>query len=229
MIPQAVFRNLPRTVAICLLCLYSAFLSSCGRPPARPAIPGIPGAGEVGLASWYGQDFHGRRTSSGDVYDMYQLTAAHRELPLGTWIMVVNLENGRSVELRVNDRGPFVADRIVDVSYAAGRLLGMIGPGVARVRLTVTRPAIAPGGVPLGRAARFAVQVGSFISLENARAVERSLAEGFPGVEVDRRVIGAETYFRVWVGNFGQRSEAQAVAERLAARGLAVLVIERDR
>jgi rare lipoprotein A len=160
---------------------------------------------------------------------MYQLTAAHRDLPLGTWIMVTNLENGRSVELRVNDRGPFVADRIVDVSYAAGRLLDMIGPGVVPVRLTVTQAATAPEGVPLGRTARFAVQVGSFISLENARAVERSLAGVFPGVEVVRRVIGAETYFRVWVGSFVQRSEAQATAERLAARGLAVLVIERDR
>jgi rare lipoprotein A len=229
LIPQAAFRDLSRTVTTCLLCLYFALLTSCARPPARPATPGTAGAGEVGLASWYGQDFHGRRTSSGDVYDMYQLTAAHRELPLGTWIMVTNLENGRSVELRVNDRGPFVADRIVDVSYAAGRLLGMIGPGVVPVRLTVTQSAIAPGGVPLGRAARFAVQVGSFISLENARAAERSIAEGFLGVEVVRRVVGAETYFRVWVGNFAQRSEAQAVAERLAARGLAVLVIERDR
>jgi rare lipoprotein A len=199
------------------------------RPPARPAIPAIPGAGEVGLASWYGPDFHGRKTSSGDVYDMYQLTAAHRELPLGTWILVTNLENGRSVELRVNDRGPFVGDRIVDVSYAAGRLLGMIGPGVVPVRLTVTQPAVAPGGIALGATARFAVQAGSFNSLENARAVERSLAEGFPGVEVVRRVIGAETYFRVWVGNFARRSEAQTVAERLAARGLAVLIIERDR
>jgi rare lipoprotein A len=126
---------------------------------------------------------------------MYQLTAAHRELPLGTWILVTNLENGRAVELRVNDRGPFVGDRIVDVSYAAGRLLGMIGPGVVRVRLTVTQPAIALGGVALGAAARFAVQVGSFSSLENARAVERSLAEGFPGVEVVRRVIGAGDVF----------------------------------
>jgi len=216
-------------VTVGLLGILFLFLASCARPPARPVIPGIPGAGEAGLASWYGPDFHGRRTSSGEVYDMYQLTAAHRELPLGTWILVTNLENGRSVELRVNDRGPFVADRIVDVSYAAGRLLGMIGPGVVPVRLTVTHPAIAPGGIPLGATAKFTVQVGSFNSLENARAVERSLAEGFPGVEVARRVIGTETYFRVWVGNFSRRSEAQAVAERLAARGLAVLVIERDR
>jgi rare lipoprotein A len=228
-IPQAAFRGVPRYAATFLLCVHLVLLASCARPPARPAIPGIPGAGEVGIASWYGPDFHGRRTSSGEVYDMHQLTAAHRELPLGTWILVTNLENGRSVELRVNDRGPFVADRIVDVSYAAGRLLGMIGPGVIPVRLTVTQPAIAPGGIPLGAAARFAVQAGSFNSLENARAVERSLAEGFPGVEVVRRVIGTEAYFRVWVGNFARRSEAQAVAERLAARGLAVLVIERDR
>jgi len=228
--PFRISQSAPRTglchITLWLLGLHFLFLASCARPPARPAIPG---AGEVGLASWYGPDFHGRRTSSGEVYDMYQLTAAHRELPLGTWILVTNLENGRSVELRVNDRGPFVGDRIVDVSYAAGRLLGMIGPGVVPVRLTVTKPAIAPGGVPLGAAARFSVQVASFNSLENARAVERSLAEGFPGVEVVRRVIGTETYFRVWVGNFARRSEAQAVAERLAARGLAVLIIERDR
>jgi rare lipoprotein A len=227
--PQSASRIALCRITVWLLGLQFLFLVSCARPPARPAIPAIPGVGEVGLASWYGPDFHGRKTSSGDVYDMYQLTAAHRELPLGTWILVTNLENGRSVELRVNDRGPFVGDRIVDVSYAAGRLLGMIGPGVVPVRLTVTQPAIAPGGIPLGATARFAVQAGSFNSLENARAVERSLAEGFPGVEVVRRVIGAETYFRVWVGNFSRRSEAQAVAERLAARGLAVLIIERER
>ena len=216
-------------VTVGFLGMLFLFMASCARPPARPAIHAVPGIGDVGLASWYGPDFHGRRTSSGEVYDMYQLTAAHRELPLGTWILITNLENGRSVEVRVNDRGPFVADRIVDVSYAAGRLLGVIGPGVVPVRLTVTQPAIAPGGIPLGAVARFAVQVGSFNSLENARAVERSLAEGFPGVEVVRRAIGAETYFRVWVGNFTRRSEAQPVAERLAARGLAVLIVERDR
>jgi len=223
------FRMVPHHAATWLLCVHLVLFAACARPPVRPAIPAVPGAGEVGLASWYGPDFHGRRTSSGEVYDMHHLTAAHRELPLGTWILVTNLENGRSVELRVNDRGPFVGDRIVDVSYAAGRLLGMIGPGVVPVRLTVTQPAIARGGIPRGATARFAVQAGSFNSLENARAVERSLAEGFPEVEVVRRVIGAETYFRVWVGNFPRRSEAQAVAERLAARGLAVLIIERDR
>ncbi len=201
-------------------------LASCARPPAQTARVG---GAEVGLASWYGPEFHGKRTSSGEVYDMYQLTAAHKELPLGTWIMVANLENGRSVEVRVNDRGPFVADRIVDVSYGAARLLGMIGPGVIPVRVTITKLAIGEQGVALGSTARFTVQAGSFISLENARALERSLADGFPGVQVVRRTVGQDTYFRVWVGDFSRRVDALVVAEKLAGRGLAVLVVERDR
>lgn len=201
-------------------------LASCARPPAQPArVGGV----EVGLASWYGPDFHGRKTSSGEIYDMYQLTAAHRELPLGTWIMVANLENGRSVEVRVNDRGPFVADRVVDVSYGAARLLGMVGPGVIPVRVTVTRLAIGEQGVALDPTARFTVQAGSFISLENARALERALAGGFPRVEVVRQTVGQDTYFRVWVGDFARRADALVVAEKLAGRGLAVLVVERVR
>jgi rare lipoprotein A len=160
---------------------------------------------------------------------MYQLTAAHRELPLGTWVMVTNLDNGRSVEVRVNDRGPFVPDRIVDVSYGAGRLLGMIGPGVVPVRVTVTRPATGDRGVELGSTARFTVQVGSFVSAENARALERSLAGRVSGVEVVRRDIGGDTHYRVWVGDFRRRADAQAMAVELASRGLPVLIVERDR
>ncbi|MBI2561389.1 MAG: septal ring lytic transglycosylase RlpA family protein [candidate division NC10 bacterium] len=129
-------------------------LAACARPPVRPVSLGT---GETGLASWYGPDFHGRRTSSGEIYDMYQLTAAHRELPLGTWIMVTNLTTGRSVELRVNDRGPFVLDRILDVSYAAGRLLGMIAPGVIPVRVVVTRLAPGDGPEPAGLSVRYTV------------------------------------------------------------------------
>jgi rare lipoprotein A len=205
---------------VCLL------LASCARPTVRPVDLG---AGETGLASWYGPDFHGRRTSSGEIYDMYQLTAAHRELPLGTWVMVTNLNNGRSVELRVNDRGPFVPDRIVDVSYAAGRLLGMIDPGVIPVRVVVTRLAPGDGAEAAGLRARYTVQVGSFTSQANARSLERTLAGSFPEVEVVRRAIGGDTHFRVRVGDFGRRSDALALAERLAARGFTVLIMERDR
>lgn len=216
-----------RTVrpAVCLatVCI---LLAACARPSLPPV--GL-GTGETGLASWYGPEFHGRRTSSGEIYDMYQLTAAHRALPLGTWILVTNLNNGRSAELRVNDRGPFVPERILDVSYAAGRLLGMIGPGVIPVRVVVSRLAPGDGAEPAALAVRYTVQVGSFTSEANARSLERSLTDGFPNVEVVRRTIGGEVYFRVRVGDFGRRSDAVALAERLAERGLTVLIMERDR
>jgi rare lipoprotein A len=95
------------------------------------------GREEVGLASWYGAPHHGRRTASGEVFDMNQLTAAHRTLPFGTRVLVTNRDTGQSAELRINDRGPFVEGRILDVSYAAARLLGAIGPGTIPVRIRV--------------------------------------------------------------------------------------------
>jgi peptidoglycan lytic transglycosylase len=159
---------------------------------------------------------------------MYQLTAAHRELPLGTWVIVTNLNNGRSVEVRVNDRGPFVADRILDVSYGAGRVLGMIGSGVIPVRVVVTRLAPAEGGELVGQVVRYTVQVGAFTQEENARVLEQSLAD-VPQVEVVRRVFGGETYYRVRAGNFSSRPDARALARKLAARGLTVVIMERDR
>src|SRR5512143_2917716 len=99
--------------------------------------PPVVGGRQEGVASWYGPGFHGRRTANGEVYDQYELTAAHQTLPLGTRIMVTSLTNGRSVEVRVNDRGPFVGGRIVDLSYAAASVLGMVGPGTMPVRLEV--------------------------------------------------------------------------------------------
>jgi rare lipoprotein A len=93
-----------------------------------------------GMASWYGEEFHGRRTSSGEPYDMYAMTAAHPTLPLPTYVEVVNVDNGRRVVVRVNDRGPFHADRIIDVSYAAAHRLGMLDRGTARVRIRALQP-----------------------------------------------------------------------------------------
>jgi peptidoglycan lytic transglycosylase len=96
-----------------------------------------PGTRFVGFASWYGQRHHGQATASGEVFDMNKMTAAHRTLPFGTRLKVTNVENGRSVVVRVNDRGPWVKDRVIDVSRAAGRALGMTGEGVARVEVVV--------------------------------------------------------------------------------------------
>jgi rare lipoprotein A len=120
-----------------------AFLAGCSTitpspsPPA--ATPGAPAEGseEVGLASWYGAQHHGKRTASGEIFDMNQLTAAHRSLPFGTRLRVINRDNNQSAEVRINDRGPFVKGRILDVSYAAARRLGALGSGTFPVRLRV--------------------------------------------------------------------------------------------
>ena len=97
---------------------------------------------QVGTASWYGEYFQGRDTASGEPYDMYDLTAAHPTLPLGTFVRVTNLRNGKAVVLRVNDRGPIVEGRIIDVSYGAAQILGMSGRGIQRVRLDLVKPAL---------------------------------------------------------------------------------------
>ena len=103
-------------------------------PPPRPAVAG---ATETGIASWYGHPYHGRHAANGEVYDMNKLTAAHLSLPFGAWVRVTNLDNLREVDVRINDRGPFVKNRVIDLSRAAAEQVGMLGPGTARVRLTV--------------------------------------------------------------------------------------------
>lgn len=106
-------------------------------PPVARALPPEPRAIQTGKASWYGDAHHGRKTASGETFDMNALTAAHRTLPLGTRVLVTNLANGRSIEVRINDRGPRVSDRIIDLSFAAARALGGVGAGVFRVRIAV--------------------------------------------------------------------------------------------
>jgi rare lipoprotein A len=117
-----------------------ATLAACATPArtARSPAVAVPvGTTETGQASWYGQPHHGRATASGEVFDMYALTAAHRTLPFGTRLLVTNLQNDRTVEVRVNDRGPWVSGRILDVSYAAARALDAVAAGVFPVRLRV--------------------------------------------------------------------------------------------
>lgn len=119
-------------VALVALALGTAGCSLFKATPP-PVVDGV----QTGVASWYGPGFHGRRTANGEIFDQYELTAAHPSLPLGTRAMVTNLSNGRAVEVRINDRGPFVDGRVIDLSYAAARSVGMIGPGTARVRVEV--------------------------------------------------------------------------------------------
>ncbi|MCX8117783.1 MAG: septal ring lytic transglycosylase RlpA family protein [Desulfobacterota bacterium] len=176
---------------------------------------------QYGIASWYGGEFHGRPTSSGEVYDMFQLTCAHNTLPLGTMVMVTNLENGRSVELRVNDRGPFVKERILDVSYAAARILGMWAKGTAYVKVEW----VGPGLEELIE--RFHVQVGSFIEEKRARDLAEQLKRNFDNVYVAIVETQTQRYHRVRIGPFDTREAALPAAERLSQLGFNVLVTNR--
>jgi rare lipoprotein A len=175
---------------------------------------------QVGTASWYGPGFHGSRTSSGEVYDQYDLTAAHPTLPLGTRVVVTNLENNRAVEVRINDRGPFVKGRSIDLSYAAARTLGMIGPGTSPVRIEVLG-----GGAELPRAA-YTVQVGSFSDRENARRLESSLAKRFDGVYVATLEGKVGRYYRVRLGHFSRREDAAMFANSVTPLGLSAIIVE---
>jgi len=175
---------------------------------------------QYGVASWYGADFHGKHTSSGEVYDMYQLTCAHQTLPLGTMVMVTNLDNGRSLELKVNDRGPFVKERIIDVSYAAAQMLGMWEKGTAPVKVEVI--GFAPELVQ-----RFTLQVGSFVDEGNAQRLAEQLRKNFENVSVTALETQTQKYHRVRVGQFDTRESALVVAEKLARMGFNVMVTSR--
>jgi rare lipoprotein A len=175
---------------------------------------------QYGVASWYGGEFHGRATSSGEVYDMYHLTCAHNTLPLGTVVMVTNLENGRSLELKVNDRGPFVKERILDVSYAAAQMLGMWEKGTAPVKVEVVSLAVEP-------VQRFTLQVGSFTDETNAQRLAEQLRRNFENVHVATVETPTQKYHRVRVGQFDTKDAALIIAQKLSQMGFKVLVTSR--
>ena len=210
--------RLPLVAAVWAL----ALLAGCSRAVvSTPPVPPAAGAEEVGFASWYGAPHHGRRTASGEVYDMHQLTAAHRTMPFGTRLLVTNRDTSQSAEVRVNDRGPFVEGRILDVSYAAARQLGAVGPGLIPVRLRVIalpgpRAAAGDGG--------FTLQVGSFTS----RAREEALRDAVGGkATIAETTIADATLYRVQVGSYPDRPQARAAAQDLASRGFQVIVVDR--
>ena len=159
-----------------------------------------------GKASWYGRKFHGRRTSSGEPYDMYKLTAAHRSLPIPTYVRVVNLDNGRRVIVRVNDRGPFHPERIIDLSYAAAVKLGFQDQGIANVRVESVRPA--ESETPAPNSKRFFVYAGPFQDLGDADAIH---AEVSALAHTPTDVVRWNGALRVRVGPLATR----AAAERL--------------
>jgi len=177
-------------------------------PPPAPSstIPDV----ETGLASWYGHPYHGRVAANGEIYDMEKLTAAHRTLPFDTWVHVVNLKNQKTVDVRITDRGPFVGNRIIDLSHAAARQIELIGPGVSEVRLEILslpqpRDRTVPSGV-------YAVQTGAFRDKGNAERERARMAAKYGAARLILR-DGNPAIWRVVVG--AEKSEDAADALRL--------------
>lgn len=200
-----------RQALIVIGCL--VILSSCGeKRSVRAAVPPAVNGIEVGIASWYGHPYHGRTSASGEVYDMEQLTAAHRTLPFGTLVRVVNLENEKMVDVRINDRGPFIDERIIDLSHAAAQAIDLIGPGIARVRLEVL---LAPAAVisPINSGV-FSVQVGAFRVRANADRVRAEMEARYGAARLSLQP-GTTDIWRVLVGHEATINEAGVLAKRI--------------
>lgn len=237
--------------------LVASLLSSCigvHRPMSAPSAggpqPDALGAEplpttrvQVGVASWYGKEFHGRPTASGEIYDMYQHTAAHLTAPLGTYALVTNLENGQSVRVRINDRGPYRRPRILDLSYEAARQIDLVRSGAGRVQIEflaepalVVQPTVmpvdtspdqrnsvqvleAPGMQP------FAVQVGAYPDQNNAVRAQKTLTTMYSNVWISMAPEGTQPLHRVRLGPFNNRDEAERVVHAIKARGYIALVV----
>ena len=169
---------------------------------------------EEGIASWYGPSFDGLRAASGEIFDSGQLTAAHRTLPFGTKVRVRRLDSAGSIVVRINDRGPFVDSRIIDLSQAAAQRLGMTDPGLFRVAVEVVEKAA------MAQLQAFAVRVGTFRNPDNARRTRDLMHEKFGDTVFVQRM---GEYWCVLIGNAGTEGEAGSLAEAVRKSGAAYL------
>jgi rare lipoprotein A len=188
-----------------------------------PVAPASEGYTEEGNASWYGVPFHGRRASNGEIYDMNKLTAAHRTLPFDTLVRVTNLNNGKSTTVRITDRGPFVENRIIDLSLAAAREIESVGPGVVPVRVEVITPGIdVTGGF-------FTVQVGAFRDPSNAQRLRDRLTASYSPIFIQQYDSPDGLYYRVRVGKVSGEDAARQFGDQLRQReGFTPFVVRLD-
>jgi rare lipoprotein A len=204
------FRTPAFAVALAALLLSSCSHKKQARVPPpplsrAPAAPLVVGATENGIASWYGHPYDGRRAADGETYDMETLVAAHRTLPFNTWVRVYNLNNNKTVDVRIIDRGPFVDGRVIDLSHAAAQAIDMIGPGVAQVRLEIIRTpvTVAP--------AAYGVQVGAFLNRGNAERTRAEMQTRYGYAQV----VLEKGFWRVFVGREATEEGANALAARI--------------
>jgi rare lipoprotein A len=202
--------NQKRAFCVLACALTALILADCGGKKKRivqPPIAPIVNQTQRGLASWYGHPYHGRPAADGEIYDMETMVAAHRTLPFQTWVRVKNLANGKTVDVRIIDRGPFVGGRIIDLSHAAAQQIELIGAGVGEVELTIIS---AP---PNPEPALFGVQVGAFAQRANAERLEQSMKAAYGAARTVER-FGNPSLWRVLAG----RETSQAAAEQLAQK-----------
>jgi rare lipoprotein A len=194
-------------------------------PPRRskPADIAAPGSYvEEGNASWYGPPFHGRKASNGEIYDMNKLTAAHRTLPFDSIVRVTNLNNGKSTTVRITDRGPFVDNRIIDLSKAAAQEIESIGPGVVPVRIEVISGPDPYSGF-------FTVQVGAFKEKGNADRLKERLSATYSPIFIQQAVLDEGTFYRVRVGRVSGEADAQRLKDTLRdSEGFSPMVLRLD-
>jgi peptidoglycan lytic transglycosylase len=230
---------LGRKLGNCAACAFFAFFSACAAataplpassdspvpPVPAPPVPASTSAPsqiyrETGIAGWYGKELHGKRTASGEIFDMHGLSAAHRTLPLGTTIRVTNLDNFKSARVRVNDRGPLVRSRFLDLSYGAARELGFVEQGTARVKIE-TLEAVRDSGP-------YTVQAASFTEQESARMLKERLSQKFELVFIVPLETDSMRFYRVRVGSYASEERAEQVAAKLTLEGLEPLVLRKD-
>ncbi len=198
-------------------------LVSCATAPVN-----MHGNTMEGIASWYGGKFIGRKTANGEIFTSQSLTAANKTLPFGTYVLVTNLNNDKSVIVRINDRGPYVGERIIDLSYAAAKTIDMIGTGTAPVRLRIVKP-----GEHVGKeeekiaSGMYYLQIGSFSVMDNAAKLKTDLLNKINNVIVDPYTIGGTKYYRVLVGPFKDQIATYIEADKLRDMGYVVIVSRR--
>jgi len=182
---------------------------------------------EKGIASWYGTKFHGRRTSSGETYDMYAMTAAHKTLPLPTYVRVTNLNNKKFVILKVNDRGPFHENRIIDLSYTAAIKLDIIKNGTGLVEVRSIEPGTSMNNIQsdnnktFSESTAFYIQVGTFSKLENAEILKQKLNSfGNNLIKISSVIVSGNTLFRVRIGPFNDTKISDSIVSKLSSFGI---------
>ena len=206
--------RIPAPALVIAVVFIITLAAGCSSPAPKPVyFPGYPiGYVERGMASWYGPGFHGNKTANGEQYDMNKLTAAHRTLPLGSIAIVRSTTTGKEVTIRINDRGPFAKGRVLDLSYAGARTLGMVGQGTAQIELRVI-------GFQ-GRTADMGflrVQIGSFAEHQNAAILLQRAQRIYPAGRIQTVDLAGRRRYRVQIGEFKTETQAESAATRLEA------------